>query len=92
MNFTIPAKGHSALSGRLCNYQRWLMKLTSLVIILFCTGLQLLVARDMNGQNLDDIKVTLELKGETLKAAFKKIEEQTHFRFAYINPRSLREM
>jgi TonB-dependent starch-binding outer membrane protein SusC len=85
MNFTFPARGQSAsLSGCLCNYQRWLMKLTSLVIILSCTGLQLLMARDMNGQGLDDIKVTLELKGEPLMTAFKKIEEQTNFRFAYI--------
>ncbi|MFT3935847.1 MAG: TonB-dependent receptor [Chitinophagaceae bacterium] len=59
------------------------MKLSSLLIIIVGTSLQLLMAHDTKSQNLDEVKVTLELKNETLKSAFHKIEQQTVFRFAY---------
>ena len=84
MKFTFPAgEDRGFLADCLTNYKSWLMKLTSLIIILCCTGGQLLLARPANGQGLDEVKVTLELKDESLQSAFRKIEEQTDFRFAY---------
>ncbi|MGC4037057.1 MAG: TonB-dependent receptor [Chitinophagaceae bacterium] len=65
------------------NYKVWLMKITSLICAIACTGLQLVMANDARSQNLDEVKVTIELKNEPLKTAFRKIEQQTEFRFAY---------
>jgi TonB-linked SusC/RagA family outer membrane protein len=42
-----------------------------------------LIANPGKGQELNDVQVTLELKGEPLKNAFRQIEKQTDFRFAY---------
>jgi TonB-linked SusC/RagA family outer membrane protein len=39
--------------------------------------------RDLNGQRMDSTQITLELKGENLVTALKKIEKQTPFRFVY---------
>jgi Carboxypeptidase regulatory-like domain/Secretin and TonB N terminus short domain len=81
MRFTYPANG-KILTGILTNYKRALMRLT-LIIVFFCTGLQLLMAGSTRAQALADVKVVLELKDGLLKTAFRKIEEQTPFRFAY---------
>ena len=59
------------------------MRLTCLLVALGCTGLQLLMAHPGNSQELNDVRVSLELKNEPLRAAFAKIERQTDFRFAY---------
>ncbi|MHA4809909.1 TonB-dependent receptor [Flavitalea flava] len=59
------------------------MKLTCLLIVIGSTGLQLLMANSGKGQELKDVRVTLELRNEPLKMAFDRIEKQTDFRFAY---------
>lgn len=84
MKFTFPVKEWIRLLPAVShsNTKAWLMRLTSAVFIIFCTALQLLAA-DTNGQGLDDVKVTLELKDEPLLNAFRKIESQSNFRFAY---------
>ena len=85
MKFTFPAGGLSCppLYFRKDTYKAWLMKLTSLLCAVLVVGLQLATANNLKGQNLEDVKVTIELKNESLKAAFHKIEQQTVFRFAY---------
>jgi TonB-linked SusC/RagA family outer membrane protein len=59
------------------------MKLTCLLVAMGCTGLQLLMANTGNSQELNDVRVSLELRNEPLRTAFTKIEQQTDFRFAY---------
>jgi TonB-linked SusC/RagA family outer membrane protein len=59
------------------------MKLTCLLVAMGCTGLQLLKANTGNSQELNDVRVSLELRNEPLRTAFTKIEQQTDFRFAY---------
>jgi TonB-linked SusC/RagA family outer membrane protein len=84
MKFIFPAgEAHVCLVGCPANYKIWLMRLTSFLIIFFGTGFHLLMAKDAHSQGMGDVIVRLELKDESLKTAFKRIEEQTDFRFAY---------
>lgn len=59
------------------------MKLTCLLVTLGCTGLQLLLANPGKGQELSEVRVSLELRNEPLRTAFTQIEQQSGFRFAY---------
>ncbi|MBX3254483.1 MAG: TonB-dependent receptor [Chitinophagaceae bacterium] len=61
------------------------MRLTSLFVVICCSGLQLLKANTSIGQSLEGTTIQLELKNESLKKVFKKIENKTTFRFAYNN-------
>src|ERR1700760_1290563 len=61
----------------------WIMKLTCLLAAIGLTGLQLLKASPGNSQELNEVRVSLELKNEPLRLAFSQIESQTDFRFAY---------
>ncbi|MBX2923568.1 MAG: TonB-dependent receptor [Chitinophagaceae bacterium] len=61
------------------------MKMTSLFVVIFCSGLQLLKANTSIGQSLEETTIRLEFKNESLKKVFKKIENKTDFRFAYNN-------
>lgn len=65
------------------NFIGSLMKLSLVVFIVTLTGLQVLWANKGNGQDLNTVKINLELNNESLQKAFKKIEKQTTFRFAY---------
>ena len=62
---------------------RKLMSIGILSILLFAVSIQLLVASPANSQPIDQVQVNLELKNESLVAAFKKIEAQSAFRFMY---------
>jgi TonB-linked SusC/RagA family outer membrane protein len=61
----------------------WIMKLTCLLVAMGCTGMQLLMANTGKSQELNEVRVSLELKNEPLRTAFTRIEQQTDFRFAY---------
>jgi TonB-linked SusC/RagA family outer membrane protein len=61
----------------------WIMKLTCLFVAMGCTGMQLLMASPGKSQELNEVRVSLVLKNEPLRAAFTRIEQQTDFRFAY---------
>ena len=65
------------------NFKGWIMRLTSLLLALSVTGARLLAAGPASSQDLNEVRVTLDLKGEPLKSAFSAIERQTSFRFAY---------
>ncbi|MFT3748288.1 MAG: TonB-dependent receptor [Agriterribacter sp.] len=58
------------------------MRLTSLLCIIFCSG-QMLMAKEGKAQTPEETTIHLELKNESLRAAFRKIEDKTIFRFAY---------
>ncbi len=63
--------------------RRLIMKISGFLLLLL-TSTTLLLANHSMGQDLD-VKVTIELKGEPLSSAFKKIEKQTHFRFGFVS-------
>lgn len=85
MKLLFPARGwfHLFSIASHSNYKAWLMRLTTVMIAIVCTGFQLLMATDGRSQRMNEVKVTLELNDEPLTAAFKQIEEQSDFRFAY---------
>lgn len=60
-----------------------LMRIGFISIALLLTTLQLLLALPVKSQKISKVEVRLELKNETLLTAFKKIEQQTPFRFVY---------
>src|SRR5580698_2412968 len=85
MEFLFPQRGNLCKFPAVCptHYKGWIMKLTCLLVALGCTGLQLLMANTGKGQELSDVRVSLELRNEPLRTAFTKIEQQSAFRFAY---------
>ncbi len=66
------------------NHWSFVMKLTSLLCAILFTGASLLFASPGKAQELDSTFLTIGLENEPLKNAFKKIEQQTPFRFAFI--------
>ena len=60
------------------------MRLSCLVIFSMMLSTQLLVARSGNAQDLNEINVSVGLSSGTLKNAFRQIERQTSFKFAYV--------
>lgn len=60
-----------------------IMRIGFISIALLLTTLQLLLALPVKSQKISTVEVRLELKNETLLTAFKKIEQQTSFRFVY---------
>src|ERR1700730_14525389 len=60
-----------------------LMRITMLYLVCFLSSVQLLVAKAGKGQPAEEVRITLELKNETLEGAFKKIEKKTDYLFAY---------
>jgi TonB-dependent SusC/RagA subfamily outer membrane receptor len=62
-----------------------IMRVSIIFVVLLFTSLQLLLATPGIGQGANDTKLTLELKGESLSSALRKIESLTNFRFVYRN-------
>src|SRR3984885_1516955 len=85
MEFSFPQLGIIRLfpAVRPAHYKGWIMKLTCLLFAMGCTGLQLLMANTGKSQELNEVRVSLELKNESLRSGFGQIEKQTDFRFAY---------
>ena len=85
--FTINAEGDTLLNYFSENSNRKLiilfMRIGLISIVLLITTLQLLLALPVKSQEISTVEVRLELKNEPLLTAFKKIEQQTHFRFVY---------
>mgnify|MGYP003042394116 CR=1 FL=1 len=59
------------------------MKVSCFVITAVLCGTQALMAGSGYAQDIDRVSITLELRNEPLKDAFKKIEQLSSFRFAY---------
>lgn len=85
MEFLFPRRGIlcSFPAGFPAHYKAWIMKLSCLLVAMGFTGVQLLMANTGKGQELSDVRVSLELRNEPLRTAFSQIEKQTDFRFAY---------
>jgi TonB-linked SusC/RagA family outer membrane protein len=66
--------------------RKWLflMKLSCLFLISFSLGMDLLIAAPGRAQSLETARLTVTLKNEPLKKAFRQIEAQTVFRCAYV--------
>ena len=63
----------------------FIMRAGSPVLILLFLAVGLLLAMPGKGQNIKHAMVTINLKDEPLVAAFQKIEQQTNFRFVYVD-------
>src|SRR3954467_2202364 len=63
------------------NLFKWFMRVGMLALLV--TSIQLLNASPARSQTVDEVKVRMELKHESLADAFQKIESQTHFHFMY---------
>ena len=59
------------------------MKVSCFVITAVLCGTQALMADSGYAQDINHVSITLELRNEPLKDAFKKIEQLSTFRFAY---------
>ena len=59
------------------------MRVSSVMILVMLTTVQLLLADSTSGQNMENDKVTIGLKDESLAGGLKKIEEQSPLRFYY---------
>lgn len=62
----------------------FIMRAGSLVLTILFLSVNLLLALQGNGQNIKHTMVAISLKDEPLVAAFQQIEQQTSFRFAYV--------
>src|ERR1700683_5311335 len=85
MEFSFPQLGIMRVfpAVRPAHYKGWIMKLTCMLVAMGCTGMQLLMANTGKSQELNEVRVSLELRSEPLRTAFSRIEQQTDFRFAY---------
>ena len=61
----------------------FIMRIGVITIVLLVTSMHLLYAVPANGQPIDQVRVRLELKNESLVQAFQKIEAMSNFRFMY---------
>ncbi len=60
-----------------------IMRVSLCYMLLGVLGIQVLFAEPVHSQNLEEIRVTLELRNEKLKTLFQRIEKQTRLQFAY---------
>jgi TonB-linked SusC/RagA family outer membrane protein len=60
-----------------------IMKFSCYVLFVVLVSTQLLVANALKGQNLNDVRISLELKNESLSTALQRIQKKTDFRFAF---------
>ncbi len=64
---------------------KWIMRISIFNMILLFTGLQVLQAHSLNGQDLKNIHVTIEMNNESLDRLFSKLKEATQFSIGYTN-------
>ncbi|MEX6688213.1 TonB-dependent receptor [Danxiaibacter flavus] len=57
------------------------MRIVTLTVTILCTTAFMLLARDTNAQKLNEVRLSLKVKGERLDKILKKIESETTFRF-----------
>lgn len=62
---------------------RKLQRCCLVLLTMLVMSMQLLFASDSRGQSAEEVKLTLELRGESLESALRKIEKLTPFRFVY---------
>jgi TonB-linked SusC/RagA family outer membrane protein len=67
------------------------MRISFFVILIFLCSIQLISARDVRGQDINKVYISLELKNEPLVTALEKIQKLTPFTFAY-NKREIKRV
>jgi TonB-dependent starch-binding outer membrane protein SusC len=84
LNFIEPTCSPRSFSGFLERHPKlsFLMRVSFFYTALMIGSMQLLASTG-NGQGLEDLSVTIELRGENLRTLFKEIESQTGLLFAY---------
>src|SRR5256885_1202429 len=60
-----------------------LMRLSLFSMLLLIGTINMLFARNASGQDMNEVRLRLEVKNEPLIKALKKIQKQTPFTFAY---------
>lgn len=92
MNFSVSNAERRPGYGVLLPYRlmreplvRQIMRISVVFLVLLFSTLQLLMATPGHGQGVNDVRLTLELRGESLATALRKIEKATPFRFVYRN-------
>lgn len=81
--FILRAQLYHKRASKCITILRYCMKLSFYVVLTILTSIQLLMAKSGRGQALKEVEINLSLKNENIKAALKKIESKTRFRFAY---------
>ncbi|MCD0488977.1 TonB-dependent receptor [Pedobacter sp. MC2016-14] len=71
------------ISNKSRNIIRQIMRLSLITAILISSTFQVLCASETKAQGAAEVKLTMELKNESILSAIKKIEQQTSFRFIY---------
>src|SRR5687768_15282709 len=77
-------KNHLALLSH--SKLRFVMRAIFFYIFFLLLSVQLLMAKSTNGQNVNEVFISLQLKNANLPTAFKKIEKHTDYFFAYQPP------
>ncbi len=83
----IPALGKSVIFPRTTFFLRkwtFIMKLSCLLFFSMVLGMHLLIAGNGKAQGISNVHVTVGLKNGTIKGAFRQIERQTDFKFAFV--------
>lgn len=62
---------------------RRLQRCCMILLVLMALSIQALCSNNLNEQSVEDVRLILELRSESLERALKKIEKLTPFRFVY---------
>lgn len=63
--------------------RRLLMKLSIVNLVMLIGGIQFLAAKNVKSQDLDSLRVTVEIRNGSLEDLFRQIEQQTSLKFVY---------
>jgi len=86
-----PAHGRRKLLIQIKKRLPYCMRISFFIILIFLFSIQLLSARDVRGQDINKVFISLELKNEPLVTALEKIQKLTPFTFAY-NKREIKRV
>lgn len=86
-----PAYGRRKLLIQIKKRLPYCMRISFFVILIFLCSIQLISARDVRGQDINKVFISLELKNEPLVTALEKIQKLTPFSFAY-NKREIKRV
>src|SRR6187402_85265 len=86
-----PAEGRRKLLIQIKKRLPYCMRISFFVILISLCSIQLISARDVRGQDINKVFISLELKNEPLVTALEKIQKLTPFTFAY-NKREIKRV
>jgi TonB-linked SusC/RagA family outer membrane protein len=86
-----PAEGRRKLLIQFKKRLPYCMRVSFFLILISLCSIQLISARDVRGQDINKVFISLELKNEPLVTALEKIQKLTPFTFAY-NKREIKRV